>query len=487
MRAHEYGNVRQSAPTARVRTRPARQNRVGQSRRAGSAVSDANDNPEVAGQSGSWPAWPIRCFVVALFVPWLFDLSGLIVSPYRLVLLAMVLPCLFRWLNGAAGFRVADFCLLFYCLWATISMAVRDGFGSALEGGGILFVETMGSYLLARCFVRSARDYYNVALLFFRCILLLMPFAVVEALTGNNILLETSRALFTTHYAVPDTRWGLTRVQSVLEHPILFGVVVGSALAPVHLVLGYGHGVVKRYFRTSVVAVTAFLSMSSGPLTALFVQIVLLTWNGVLAHMKDRWKLLWAAMFAAYAMIAIGSNQSVFQFAITYFSFSPTNAYFRVLIWDHGSASALNHPIFGTGMEDWERPEWMPPSIDMFWLYHAIVYGIPAAFAMLAAFLSVFLNVSLRPASADPKLMAYRLAYLAAMASLFCVGWTVHFWNATYVLFLFTLGSGVWLLETEEPAMRERGRRPTGGRSIPSPRTAMENRRGRPTNGPTPS
>ncbi|MDR6754961.1 hypothetical protein J2Y48_000234 [Mycoplana sp. BE70] len=400
----------------------------------------------------------------------------------------MVLPCLFRWLSGAAGrFRVADFCLLFYCLWAAISMVVRDGFGAALEGGGILFVETMGSYLLARCFVRSARDYYSVALLFFRCILLLMPFAVFETLTGNNVLLETTRALFTTHYAVPDTRWGLTRVQSVLEHPILFGVVVGSALAPVHLVLGYGQSVIRRYFRTSVVAVTAFLSLSSGPLTALSVQILLLTWNGLLAHVKERWKLFWAVMLAGYAAVAIASNQSVFQFAFTYFSFSPANAYFRVLIWHFGSSSALNHPIFGTGMEDWERPEWMPPSIDMFWLYHAIVYGIPAALAMLAAFLAIFLSVSTRPASADPKLMAYRLAYLAAMASLFCVGWTVHFWNATYVLFLFTLGSGVWLLETEEPATRERDIRPVRGRSVSSSRPATENRRGRATNGPTSS
>lgn len=488
VRAHEFGNVRHSAPAARIRTRPARQERVAQSRRSGSTVSDANGNLEWTGRSGAWPAWPIRFFVVALFVPWLFDLNGLIISPYRLVLLAMVLPCLFRWLNGAAGrFRVADFCLLFYCLWAAISMAVRDGVGSAVEGGGILFVETMGAHLLARCFVRSARDYYNVALLFFRCILLLMPFAVFEALTGNNILLEASRALVTTHYAVPDTRWGLTRVQSVLEHPILFGVVVGSALAPAHLVLGYGQGIVKRYFRSSVVALTAFLSMSSGPLTALFVQIVLLTWNGMLASVKERWKLFWAAMFAGYTLVAIASNQSVFQFAITYFSFSPTNAYFRVLIWNHGSASALNHPVFGTGMEDWERPAWMPPSIDMFWLYHAIVYGIPAAVAMLAAFLSVFLAVSLRPAAADPKLMAYRLAYLASMASLFCVGWTVHFWNATFVLFLFTLGGGVWLLEAEEPAMRERGPRPVRGRITRSPRPVTENRRARPTNGPASS
>lgn len=480
MHTHELRNVRHDA---RVAVRSTRQDHGAASRGPGVQSSKPFNRAEIAAKPRVWPAWPVSVFIVSLFFPWIFDLSGAIIGPYRIVLLAAVLPCLFKWLAGAGGqLRFSDFCLLFYCLWATISMSVLTGIGAAIEGGGILFVETMGSYLLARCFVRSAEDYYNVTLLLFRCILLLMPFAVVEGLTGANFLLEASRALFTTHPAVPDTRWGLTRVQSILEHPILFGVVVGSALAPVHLVLGYGQAAAKRFFRSSVVAVTAFLSMSSGPLTALLVQIVLLTWNGLLAGVKERWKLFWAVMLAGYTIVAIGSNQSVFQFAFTYFSFSPTNAYFRVLIWDHGSASALNHPFFGTGMADWERPEWMPPSIDMFWLYNAIVYGIPAALVMLAAFLSIFVRVSVKPASADPKLMAYRMAYIASMAGFFCVGWTVHFWNATYVLFLFTLGSGVWLLETDRGQTSGRhGPQPANGRGTRLERSAPENKRGRST------
>ena len=38
------------------------------------------------------------------------------------------------------------------------------------------------------------------------------------------------------------------------------------------------------------------------------------------------------------------------------------------------------------------------------------------------------------------------------MTGFFLVGWTVHFWMATYVLFMFLLGSGMWLLEPELPA-----------------------------------
>jgi hypothetical protein len=35
------------------------------------------------------------------------------------------------------------------------------------------------------------------------------------------------------------------------------------------------------------------------------------------------------------------------------------------------------------------------------------------------------------------------------MTGFFLVGWTVAFWDAAYVLFLFLLGSGVWILDAE--------------------------------------
>ncbi|RYZ64789.1 MAG: hypothetical protein EOP09_15380, partial [Proteobacteria bacterium] len=39
----------------------------------------------------------------------------------------------------------------------------------------------------------------------------------------------------------------------------------------------------------------------------------------------------------------------------------------------------------------------------------------------------------------------YRVAYLIVITSFFLAGWTVHFWGAAYLLFLFLLGCGGWL------------------------------------------
>lgn len=452
------------------RVRPLRaagiRGRAGKTIQPRAPLVDSAPKEEPASRS-RWPALPVSLFIVSIFIPWIIAIGGIVMSPYRFVLIVFVMPCLFKLLTGRAGeIRLADFGLLFFCFWATISLVVRTGFGAGLQSGGILFVETMGAYLLARCYVRTSTDYYNVILLLFRCILLLAPFVLFEALTGQNVLLSLNHAFMTTHPDVHDTRWGLKRVQSVLEHPILFGVVVGSVFAPAYLVLGHGQSFRRRLFPAGVVGGTAFLSLSSGPITALFVQLSLVVWNGVLWRMKQRWRLLGALALLGYTVIALVSNQSVFEFAMTYFAFSPENAYYRVLIWEFGSASALNHPWFGTGMADWERPAWLPPSIDMFWLYNAIVYGIPPALAILSSFMFTVAQVCLKPLD-DVKLLGCRLGYVASMAGLFAVGWTVHFWNVTYIHFLFLFGSGIWLLDAPNGTKKAGGnarRRPSGVR-----------------------
>lgn len=468
---------------APVKARAPRSNRpAGRNSDAEVRVSTtlAGDHP-----LGGKRSLPVTLFVVSLFLPLIFNAGSLALSPFRLVLLATILPCLYKWASGGAGrLRFPDFMLLFYCFWCFISLCAVHGVSQGLQSGGIQFVETMGPYLLARCYIRSADDYYRVTLLLFRVILFLMPFAFFEALTGANILLDLTRSVFATHPNLHDTRWGLRRVQSVVEHPILFGVICGAMLGPVYCVLGYAKTASERYAKAAVIAAATILSMSSGPQSGLFAQIVVIAWDRVLVRIKARWKLLWASLGSGYVLVATMSNQSVFEFFITHFSFSPENAYYRVLIWNFGTGSVMNHPFFGTTMSDWDRPDWMPPSIDMFWLYQAIIYGIPAAAAMLVTFLAVFAMVATRKID-DAKLASYRLGFLACLTSFFLVGWTVHFWNATYVLFIFSLGAGIWLLDVKRPEeTRERTtRRPARGARVLPARAGIGNVRPSPRSG----
>jgi cyanate permease len=101
----------------------------------------------------------------------------------------------------------------------------------------------------------------------------------------------------------------------------------------------------------------------------------------------------------------------------------------------------------------------MVPSVDMFWLIHGIMFGLPGALFMALTFISTCALVG-KKAILDPKLSDFKTGYLIAMAGFFIVGWTVHFWNGTYSLFLFLLASGIWLADdASSPADGADGRR----------------------------
>ncbi|MDQ0322168.1 hypothetical protein QO002_004374 [Pararhizobium capsulatum DSM 1112] len=409
--------------------------------------------PAVA--STSRLAWPVKAFLLCAFLPWLWQIGTMSISPYRLVLVFTLVPCIFFWLGGRAGrIRAADICICAYCVWCLVSLIAVHGADAALQPAGTTIVETAGAYLLARCSIRNAEQFLAMSRLLFWIIVLIFPLAIIETVSNTNVSLDFFSKFFPTHVVAENIpRWGLRRVQSVFEHPILFGVTCGAILALVHIVVCENKSAAQRWGATSIVLVTAALSLSSGPMTALVVQTFILIWDRVLKDNPMRWRLLWALLAAMYIVISLGSNQTVPEFLLTHFTFDQASAYYRILIWHFGSGSALNHPFFGVGFNRWDRPEWMPGSIDMFWLYHAILFGIPAGLLMISAFFLMVLPVGFKR-GLEPRLVQYRTAYLAVMSGYFLVGWTVHFWNATYVLFLFLLGSGAWLLDAGTPERR---------------------------------
>lgn len=395
-------------------------------------------------------AWPVRLLLISLFIPWTWHLGPLALSMHRTVLLIMVVPCLVAWISGKAGrVRASDITLLLYCLWASVSLMVNQGLDGSIQPAGILFIETAGSYFIARCYIRNADDFRRTVHLLFWLVVALLPFAILEAVTHRDVLLQAfSAVLPVPTTAENDPRLGLRRVQAVFEHPILFGVVASSVFALSFLVLGYGEKGLKRWMRPGSVFVTAFFSLSAGPLTALIGQGMLLSWNWLLSGYVYRWRLLCGLLATAWVSLSMVSNRSVPNLFLSMFSFDGESAYYRILIWIFGTRSALDNPFFGVGLNRWERPVWMPPSIDMFWLIHAVYYGIPAAILMLLTLIIPFFSIGFLKIS-DSRLDQYRIAYVIAMCGFFLVGWTVHFWNATYVLFLFLLASGIWMLEAE--------------------------------------
>ena len=190
------------------------------------------------------------------------------------------------------------------------------------------------------------------------------------------------------------------------------------------------------------------MSLSAGAVIPIVVQVLLLSWNGLLRAIKFRWQILIGLSVSISLAIQLVANRSVLDIVVSFFVFEPGSYWYRRLIWDYGSASVLNHPLYGVGLNDWERPAWMSASIDNFWLFLAMRYGLPAAFSPAADLFVDLLGGSFKKGLGD-KIIAYRTAFLITMTGFFLVGWTVAFWDHAYVFFLFLMGSGVWMLDVE--------------------------------------
>lgn len=385
----------------------------------------------------------VAIFLIGLVIPFVFQVGPLRFSVYRMELFVAILPFLAMWIMGKAGrIRLPDIALLLMCFWMTLSYGVVHGVATAIETGGIIFIETMGAYLLGRLFVRTPNDLYRVVRLLFWIIVALLPLALVEAVTGRSVALNLFRAVFTSFSTLTmDPRWGLRRVQSVFEHPILFGVFCSSMIALVYYVLGHGRSLIRRLAQAGAILLAGGLSLSSGPMTVMGAQIGLIGWDRALQTVRARWQILAGMVVSGVVLIELLSNRNPIQILISFVAFRTSSAWNRLRIWEYGSASVMKHPLFGVGRNDWERAPFMPSSIDMFWLVPAVKNGLLPALLLQVAFFGVFLAVIFRK-GLGARAADYRTGYLISLMGLYLAGWTVHYWNSVYVLLIFLLGCG---------------------------------------------
>ncbi len=417
-----------------------------------SARRDLTSHASSSRRAETWarPHWAVVLFLFGLAVPWIIPLGALNLSVYRLVLLAFLLPCLFSWMRGSIGFHLPDLALFLYAIWAAVALFTAHDSSAATQTAGIFFIETVGAYLLARRYIRDVASFRGMVLVVTMVVLVLSPFAFYEWVTGNKPILSTLGTIFpTVEITTMVPRWGFWRVQGPFSHSIEFGLFCTSILALTHIAWGHDRSFASRWFLTALVAGTTLFSMSSAPISCLIFQVMLIGYNWLLSRVRSRWTILWCIVIVAFSVVQFGSELGAAKFFISNFTFDPQTGWYRVAIWDFGSASVLNHPWLGIGLGDWERPRWMASdSVDNFWLLTAMRYGIPSVVLMLGSCIWMMVAVA-RAKGADRNIENCRLAYLICMAMFLFVGMTIHFAHAIYAWFMFVLGSGAWLLDTK--------------------------------------
>lgn len=213
----------------------------------------------------------ILLFLFLLFVPGTFSAGPLQLSLYKVFLLFATIPLGILWIRGAAGPVVAaDILILGFAVWQVLSLFLHHGL-TRVPYMGTNFVETFGAYLVGRVLVTSAARFVAFFRYLLLCFTLLLPFALVELLTGQRLWREIFGSVLTMADNVRgEKRMGLTRVYLGLPHPIHVGFVASLAIANVHYI--FAGRWLRRLGLTGIAGMMTFVGLSSAPMLGALLQ-----------------------------------------------------------------------------------------------------------------------------------------------------------------------------------------------------------------------
>ncbi len=401
-------------------------------------------------------------YLLVVIIPFGMQVGPLFLTGLRLLLMVMIFPLMIRLFTGQYGRVFAtDILFVLHLAWATLALIANNP-GAVIEQTGSVGMEFLGGYALGRAYIRTKSDFIALARALIALVLLMMPFAVIETLTGRALWLEVLQALpgvRTVANVQADARqlFGMTleRVQVGFAHPIHFGLFCSVTFSMCFVALEGTFSTPRRWITGILLAITACLALSSGAILAVVLQIGLIVWAMMFASVKQRWWILVGLMVLAYVVIDLLSNRTPIQVFMSYATFSAQTAYWRALIFEWGMKNVWMNPLLGLGLNDWIRPAFMhSSSIDNFWLLNAMRYGIPAFLLVTAGYILVLIHLMRRDFSADPVLSQLRRAWVFTFLGLSFTLCTVHVWTAIYSFTFFLLGAGMWMITVlpEDPA-----------------------------------
>lgn len=389
-------------------------------------------------------------YLICVITPVEFSLGSVALTPLRLLLLIMVVPLAARLFAGGFGKVMAvDIFFFVHMAWATLAIAVNNP-TRVVENVGSAAVEFLGGYLIARAFIRTPDQFEHLikALLFL--IIILLPFGIPEMFSGHPIIpafFEQLPGIGSVEDIDNPKRMGLERVQNVFAHPIHYGLFCSVAFTLLLLGLHGRMSLMKRLLGCCVIFIGVFISLSSGALLAIILQVGLIAWALIFAKVKRKWLLLLGLFVLAYVVVDILSNRTPMKVLMTYATFSAQTAYYRANINEWGWYNVEQNPIFGLGLRNWIRPAYMQKgSVDNFWLVMAMRYGLPGATLLILGYFIGLFKIGLRDLSFSPRVTRLRLAWMITLCGLSFTMTTVHVWTAMYSFVFFIYGSSMWML-----------------------------------------
>ena len=415
--------------------------------------ADPAPGPAAAGDSRLF--WAVPIVLLALLVPLNVFAGPLVLTTQRVVLMVAIFPVAMRFISGDYGrIRFIDWAIFLYLLWATLTIGINNP-AAVVQYSGSTSLELLGGYLIGRCCIRNIHQFRRMARLFAGLVLLSLPFALYEGITGQSLLLRVYNGLpvvFSAREITTAPRLGLYRAQFTMPTPIHYGLFAALALCLVTVAHQNLWGLAKRLVVGGAIFLCSFLSLSSGAFLAVVFQIGFLAWARMTRGITIRWWILFAIAAVFYTVIEVFSDRSGIMVFLSYATFSAATAFNRVLIFNYGMDNVWANPLFGIGLNDWVRPFWMiHPSVDNFWLLNTMRHGLPSFLLMSVAWLGQIWIVAKRPLTEGSDLYWARRAWLFTIVSMTFTLCTVDVWGPPFVLCFFLFGAGAWLMDAAEP------------------------------------
>lgn len=393
---------------------------------------------------------PVLLLIAAFLCPTELSLyiSNLRFPPHR-VALFILFPFAIRHLISQNNMRIRGFDVVFilFNLWTAGVYMYHQGEQEGLAYGGSLALESLGSYLVARTWIRTETQLRSSLKAFGLAIIVAALFALPETVFGQIYTHNFLREL--TGYVHPiglEVRLGLTRAYGVFDHPIHHGTFCASMLA----MFWYAEPRIRdRLKHTLLICGATILAVSSAPMLVLGFQGAMLVWDKLTRRFRGRGIFTAAVIATLFLGVSAFSNRGPFALIATGLTLDPATGFYRLLIWENGLENVWNSPFTGIGLADWTRPAWMASStVDAFWLVIAMRTGIPA-FLMLVIAIIMLVRAVMKRGLKNKNHAIQDLSRGWAMSLIaFClVATTVHLWNVPYAFFFFFLGAAGWIAD----------------------------------------
>lgn len=392
--------------------------------------------------------WLITLFYISILTPVIVNVGSFALPPYRMFLLLTFFPSTILWLMGRLGQRrVMDVFVIVFCFWAAATLFKAHSFGSIYKVAGYNTLETAGAYFLGRMVVQNPEGFSRLVRNHFVALLIMLPLALLETQTGDPLVISFVGKFLQSHPVVTyEPRLGLERAQALFQHPIIFGLFSAVGFGLFWKVFTGG----KSIFASGVAVVSAICSVSSGAIMVLMLQWIFSGYDWLMRNVRIRWMLFFAACLLVYIVIDILSNRSPFHVFVSYMTLNSSTGYNRIRIWEYGIQNVKSNPVFGIGMRDWVRPNWMSSSVDNHWLLIMMRHGYIGGFLFMSPFVIFLVRLS-RAKLVSELVRRQRQGILISLGALLIGASTVFLWGPIYVWLMFFLGASVWLIGYQEP------------------------------------